>query len=530
MPRSVDAGLALVNIWFIFFLTMNQNRPRRLTRSRVPAGRLERLARFGWMAGDLAARGVAEGVRRLGRSEAPPSSVLLTAAAGERLARRLATLRGAAMKVGQLLSLEGDDFLPPEFARALAILRASGDAMPDGQLHGVLREEYGPTWRARFRHFDPDPIATASIGQVHAAVALDGQELALKIQYPGVARSIESDVDNLATALRLARLLPGGIDIRGVLEEAKRQLRQEADYEAEAAFLGRYADLLCDAPEFVVPRVRADLSTPRVLAMERLRGRPLEDLLGPEHGAGTRSGAAALLYRLLFRELFEFRFMQTDPNLGNYLLLDDARRLGLLDLGSAREIPAELAGRYAQLFAAGLGGDRAGLRRVAREIGFFAGDEREDRVDGVVDLLWLGCEPFRHRGPYDFGSTDLASRLRESGLDLALRRGFLRPPPPETLFLHRKLSGTFLLAARLGARFDVRSLVEPFLARCREPLSVSRHAGAVVSADRPRGLDADRDPRRPPARQPAAERRVVAPFPDLDRGRTPSRLSRGGER
>src|SRR5690606_11507044 len=136
--------------------------------------------------------------------------------------------------LGQLLSLESADVLPPELTEALAILRESADTMPPTQVRRVLGRAYGRGWEARFRHFEWEPVAAASIGQVHEAITVDGRRLALKIQYPGVARSIDSDVDNVATLLRLARLLPVELDVRGLVAEAKRQLRQEADYRIEA--------------------------------------------------------------------------------------------------------------------------------------------------------------------------------------------------------------------------------------------------------------------------------------------------------
>jgi predicted unusual protein kinase regulating ubiquinone biosynthesis (AarF/ABC1/UbiB family) len=432
-------------------------------RNRVPAGRLERLSRIGWMAGEVALGGVAERARRLTGSGAAASSAFLTGANAQRLARRLSHLRGAAMKLGQMLSLEGDDFLPPEVSQALAVLRSDADAMPDAQVRRVLARQYGPRWQRRFHGFDFEPIAAASIGQVHEAVLPDGREVAVKIQYPGVARSIESDVDNVVTALRLSRLLPRDVPLADLAEEAKRQLREEADYDAEARRLRHYRALLGNDPDFLVPDVVEELTTREVLVMDRLHGRPLEDVCGQEHPQRLRNRIGARLYRLLFRELFEFGFMQTDPNFANYLWLPESRRVGLVDLGAGREIPARIQSLYARLLRAGIARDRRGLRSVAAEVGFFAAGERRDRVEGLIDLLLLGCEPFARRGAYDFAGSGLAARLREVGTELAFSRGFWRPPPIDTLYLHRKLGGTFLLCVRLGARVELRRLVEPFL-------------------------------------------------------------------
>ena len=442
---------------------MSDNHPPR-RRSRVPAGRLERLARFGWMAGEFAAGGLVEGTRRFfGGTAADAASALLNPESARRLAQRLARLRGAAMKLGQLLSLESTDILPPEFAEALAVLRASADTMPPSQVRRVLGREYGKGWEARFREFDWEPLAAASIGQVHAATADDGRDLALKIQYPGIAKSIDSDVDNVATLLRLGRFLPGEIDLGGILEEAKRQLRQEADYLAEADHLRRYAALLADEPLLLVPRVHDDLTTRRVLAMERVYGEPIESLAGASVAQERRDAVGHALERLVFRELFEFHFMQTDPNFANYRVEPDSGRVALLDLGSARSFDPAFCERYARIVRAAVTGDRRELRAAATAIGYLAEDEREDRARGVEDLILLICEPFRHEGVYDFGRSRVPSRTRDLGFDLAFRKGFLRPPPPETVFLHRKLVGSFLLCARIGARVDVHALIRPLI-------------------------------------------------------------------
>lgn len=442
---------------------MSEDRPPR-RRSRVPAGRLERLARFGWMAGEFAAGGLVEGTRRFfGGTAADAASALLNPESARRLAQRLARMRGAAMKLGQLLSLESTDILPPEFAEALAVLRASADTMPPSQVRRVLGREYGKGWEARFRDFEWEPLAAASIGQVHAATADDGRDLALKIQYPGIAKSIDSDVDNVATLLRLGRFLPGEIDLSGILEEAKRQLRQEADYLVEADHLRRYAALLADEPSLLVPRVHDDLTTRRVLAMERVYGEPIESLAGASVAQERRDAVGHALERLVFRELFEFHFMQTDPNFANYRIEPESGRVALLDLGSARSFDPAFCERYARIVRAAVTGDRRELRSAATAIGYLAEDEREDRARGVEDLILLICEPFRHAGVYDFGRSQVPSRTRDLGFDLAFRKGFLRPPPPETVFLHRKLVGSFLLCARIRARVDVHALIRPLI-------------------------------------------------------------------
>jgi predicted unusual protein kinase regulating ubiquinone biosynthesis (AarF/ABC1/UbiB family) len=437
-------------------------KPAARRQTRVPASRVGRLVGLGLAATELVLGGLIEGLRKTGGAR-NARNAFLSVRNAQRLAERLAHLRGAAMKLGQLLSLEGDDLLPPEFARALTILRAGANSMPVAQLRRVLTAEYGRGWEKRFARFDYEPIAAASIGQVHRAQAADGRELAIKIQYPGIARSIDSDVDNVAALLRLAKLLPIGLDVSGLAAEAKRQLRQEADYALEAQFLARYRALVADEPGLVVPRVHADLSTRRVLAMDYVEGRPLEALADDRVPRAQRDRVGQMLEHLLFRELFEFRLMQTDPNFANYLYDPAGRRIQLLDFGSAREFSGEFVEHYRQTCRAILAGDRAAVRRGAVAIGYLAPADPAPRARAVVDMIMLVCEPLRHRGRYDFAASDLPLRARDLGFDLMFRQGLLRAPPPETLFLHRKLVGSYQLCARIGARVDVNALIKPFL-------------------------------------------------------------------
>lgn len=430
--------------------------------SRVPQSRLGRLARLGLAAGELAVGGALQGLRRLGRgNEAEP---MFSVATARRLVERLANLRGAAMKLGQLISLESEGLLPPELAQALESLRSQAAPMPLAQLRRVLGRAYGTGWEQRFARFDETPIASASIGQVHRARTIDGRELALKVQYPGVARSITSDVDNVATLLRLAQLLPLGVDVEEIAREAKRQLTQEADYLAEARFLEQYARLVADDPQIVLPKVHWDLTAARVMAMDYMDGVPL-DSLGAETPQAVRDTLGTALQRLMFRELFEFRVMQTDPNFANYLYQPATARLVLLDFGATQQFSRAYTESYRRITRAIVAGDRPAIEREARRIGYIAADASQDVVDAAMEVLELVCEPLRSGGVYDYGASDLPRRARELGVDLAFKRGLLRMPPSHTMFLHRKLVGVYLLLARLGARVPTGQLLQPFLAR-----------------------------------------------------------------
>jgi len=432
--------------------------------SRVPAGRLERLVRMGTMAGTVAAGALGEAARRWWSGEnASYADVVLNVANAERIADTLARMRGAAMKLGQLLSLEGGTVLPQAFTDALTSLQASGDRMSPAQLHGVLGREYGHGWRGRFSEFEEEPFATASIGQVHRARASDGRELALKIQFPGVAKSISSDVDNLAVLLRTTGIVPRDYDLTPLIETVKVQLRHETDYCTEAESLARYRKLVEDEPTFIVPRPYDDLTTHRILAMELIVGDPINGLWHTETPRRVRDRVGRDIQRLVFRELFEFRFMQSDPNFANYLQRDQGRELVLLDFGSTVEISKELSDRYRRLLKAATADDHAKIAELIVEYGWLSAEDRWDWVEGLADLVLLGCEPLRVRGSYEFGASDLAERVQRASMKLAFERGLKRPPPPELVFIQRKLAGTFHLCTKLDAHVSTRDLARPYL-------------------------------------------------------------------
>ncbi len=427
----------------------------------VPSRRITRLARFGGLGARIAGNMLADGARRVAKGERPSiNDLLLTPSNAQRVADQLSQLRGAAMKLGQIISMDGGDFVPPELAEILARLRSAAHAMPPQQLRRVLNEAWGRDWLSRFQRFDVRPLASASIGQVHRAVTKDGRDLAIKVQYPGVAKSIDSDVDNAAALLAVSGIVPDGVDISPLLAEAKAQLKQEADYAREGAYMERFRVLLADAPEFVVPRLAADFTTEQVLAMDFVAGAHIENLAGAP--ASKRDLVVTRMMHLLMRELFEFRLMQTDPNFANYLYNEDTGQIALLDFGATREMSEFLSQGYRRLLAAGVARDWDAARAVATEMGLISSDLTQEHEQLLRDLFMIAMEPIAADGPFDFGATDLAKRLSENGIALRTS-GFVHVPPPAVIFFHRKFGGLYMLANKMKARVDVRSLLAPYI-------------------------------------------------------------------
>ncbi len=425
----------------------------------VPRGRLSRLGQFGRLAGGVAGGVLAEGARRIAAGERPRMrDMLLTPGNVSRVAERLSHLRGAAMKLGQMVSMDAGELLPPELSQVLARLRDDAHHMPPAQLNQVLKREWGKDWLRRFERFDARPIAAASIGQVHRAVTREGRVLAIKVQYPGVRESIDADVDNVATLLRAANLLPRELDITPLLQAAKAQLAEEADYLREGEQMTLYGTLLKDDPNFVVPKLDSDLTTPGILAMTFVEGRPIEALAAEPQR--LRDDLMRKLITLVVRELFEFGTMQTDPNFANYRFQPATGRLVLLDFGATRAVSEASASGYRQLLQAGLAGNREAVRNAALATGFIraAALSRHDaRIDRMIDII---LAQLNRPGPFDFADRGFLAALREEGVEVAADRATWHVPPADLLFIQRKISGTALLAAHLQARVDVRAIVE----------------------------------------------------------------------
>lgn len=429
---------------------------------RVPQARVARLAAFGQMAGGIAAGALTEGARRIARGERPQlPDLLLTPANALRVTEQLSRLRGAAMKLGQMLSLDAGDVLPAELTQILARLRDAAHVMPPAQLDRVLAAQWGRDWRKRFSRFEPRPIAAASIGQVHRAVLPSGRVLAVKVQYPGVANSIDADIDNVATLLRMSGLLPQGLDVTPLLAEAKRQLREEADYLREAGQMRRYRALLSEDDRFVVPEPDDELLRPGILPMDFIPGAPIESLeTAPQD---TRDSAMAALLELVLREMFEFGFMQTDPNFANYRWQADTGRLVLLDFGAARPVPPDTVAAYRRLLKAGLEEDRPALRAALVEVGFISPamvSRHGPTLDALTEIV-LGHVASSRSDPglFHFDDRSFVAALREQAAPIAADRASWHLPPAETLFAQRKISGTALLCVRMKARLPLIGMV-----------------------------------------------------------------------
>ena len=437
----------------------------------VPSHRITRFGKLSGMTAGIAGNMALNGLAQFSQGQRPNMrDLLLTPRNINRVAEQLAQMRGAAMKIGQLMSMDSGEILPPELAQIMARLRNDTHFMPPAQLKQVLNAQWSHNWLKSFERFDVRPIAAASIGQVHRAQLKDGRDMAIKVQYPGVAKSIDSDVANVGALMRVSGLLPKGFEIAPYLEEARKQLHEETDYAREANQLEQFSTLIAKRSGFVCPHLHRDWSTPEILSMSYVSGLPIDETLHLTQQ--TRDRIAERMIKLTLEEMFDFGVMQTDPNFANYLYDPETDQIVLLDFGAAREIDPKIAAQYRDLIAAGLGGNRPRIAQVAQDIGFFAEDTQDVHRDQIVDMIAFVFQTLAQARPFDFTHNDLSTRMQAMGMQLA-ESGFIPPPLPiDILLIQRKLGGMFLLAKRLGARVDAATLLEHHVAR-----AATRHAG-----------------------------------------------------
>ncbi|XP_038892571.1 protein ABC transporter 1, mitochondrial [Benincasa hispida] len=428
---------------------------------RVPSTPFSRAIGFAGLGAGLAWGTLQESAKRLvfgsGNSQNQPAALspFLSEKNAERLALALCRMRGAALKIGQMLSIQDESLVPAPILAALDIVRQGADVMPRSQLNQVLNVELGQDWSSKLISFDYEPMAAASIGQVHRAVTKNGMKVAMKIQYPGVADSIESDIDNVKLLLDYTNLIPKGLYLDRAIKVAKDELSRECDYVLEATNQKRFRDLLFNSQGFYVPLVVDDLSSKKVLTTELISGVPIDKvaLLDQE----TRNYVGRKLLELTLLELFVFRFMQTDPNWSNFLYDEATKTINLIDFGAARDYPKNFVDNYLRMVVACANGDKDGVIEMSTRLGFLTGKESEVMLDAHVQAGFVVGLPFSKPGAYDFRASNITHSI--TNLSATMLRHRLTPPPDEAYSLHRKLSGAFLACIKLGAAVPCRQLL-----------------------------------------------------------------------
>lgn len=433
-----------------------------MAQSQVPSLRLERIFHYGSLAAGVGLGAATQGLKNYatGKGNSLMRLLLLLPENIERMARKFSQMRGAALKVGQMMLFQDNGVLPPEIAQILMRVQNLAHYMPPLQLEQVMLADLGRGWRARyFTLFDDVPIAAALIGQVHTAVTKDLTPVVVKVQYPGVADLIDLDLNNLLMLMTALLMLPKGLFLDKTIANARTELKWECDYIREAQNLIRFRDMVKDDTHVVVPQVFNNLCGEHVLTMERMRG---TEVVKGHWDQDTRNHIATCIMRLTLNEIATYRFMQTDPNWANFLYNEHTQKVELLDFGAARDFGDAFVEDYIRVLRAAVKKDRKEVERLLVRLGFLTGLELPAMTACHVDLVMVLGEAFspvdNHGQAFDFRLQTITDRVRGNiGVMLNER---LTPPPEETYLLHRKLLGVFLLCLRLQATVPCQKLFE----------------------------------------------------------------------
>lgn len=394
------------------------------------------------------------------------------------LVSELGKLKGSVVKIGQVMALYGEHFLPPEVTEALHTLEENTLPLDWDVIRQTLAEELGEE-KLGTLDIETDPIGTASLGQVHKAVIKSsGEHICLKVQYPGVAQAIDSDLNAVAQLLKLARLVSFGPAFDDWLEEVRTMMHREVNYTLEAETTAHFFDMLKNDDRFIVPSVYFEYSTPTVLATSFESGENVSSSKVLSLSQERKNNLAIAALSLFLEELFVWHEIQTDPNFGNYRIRisesNEQDKIVLLDFGAVQKYPLKFIHPVCQMITSSYKEDIQGVIAGGIALKFMNTDWPESVLKEFASVCIAVLEPlaknrplagpesFNGKGEYCWKKSNLPTRIARRAAVSAISRYF-KVPPKEFVFLNRKLVGVYTFISVLDGQFNGDSILEPYI-------------------------------------------------------------------
>jgi len=370
----------------------------------------------------------------------------------------LKNLRGAAMKFGQLLSLDETVILSPDLAAIFAQLQSSGYSMTPSQLKKVLNHNWGDDWLKHFKYFDVRPFAAASIGQVHKATLKSGEVVAIKVQFPGVKQSIDSDLATLKFIMKTSGMLPENFPLEHYLSQCGDLLKRETNYELEAENINLFSGFLNGSKVIHVPKVYNKLSTDQTLTMSFLEGRELSNIM--EFDQSARDEISLNLIELLFNEIFNFKMVQTDPNLANFLLTRGGKSICILDFGACCRVSEDTYGLYKELLSVALSLDLNCIKSFLQEKNFIPQETSMAGTKFLENIISVTINELSKDETFDFQKSKVFQLIVQENLNLYFDLIPSSVLGSDFIFIQRKIFGLILFFRSIGTKLPLLKILK----------------------------------------------------------------------
>ena len=429
---------------------------------RFVTGRAGRMAKLGSLSGKVSASYIGTKVKGVFSSkEARDEDMKRSNLANiRRVVDTLGEMKGAVMKVGQMLSLQAD-LLPPELADILADLQKQAPPVKFKMIESRLREEWGTDYKRILKTIDRRPIASASIGQVHKAMLSDGRKVVIKIRYPGVAEAVHSDLDNLRSIAATLGRAVSNTDFVPLFEEVRERLAEELDYTHEMKNLQLFARAYADRPDIVVPEPIEEYCTSGLLVMTREEGDDGPILLQPEIAQERRNRLAAMWVDLLFDQFFNKRMLHADPNLGNFAFRGDDT-IVMYDFGCVKIFSEEFVEAARHALKVSLELDAQTTVEAIEKLGLIYLGKKElprEMVEGYSRLI---LDPVLASQPYTIGSKPLHEGIQQLVMKY-YKETMNFQPPRDIIFVNRTVAGMYGTLNRWKAEIPAREILDRYL-------------------------------------------------------------------